>query len=128
MEQHPPPANGSDVDVEEIPHISTLSLAQLEASLARQEAYSKEALDDAFAARREAERLREATIKCDADAQVSRVRYEEAEHVIYELRKAIVEYNKNMLDGQVESGRVQALGKRQHVSEVSECANVSTSS
>lgn len=105
-------------DVEEIPHISTLSLAQLEASLAQQEAYSREALDNAFAGRHDAERLREAATQCDADAQVSRVRYEEAEHMIHELRKALVEKIKHILEGRVEPGRVRASKKRQHVSDI----------
>ena len=118
MERHLPLANGSDVDLEEMPHISTLSLAQLEASLAQQEAYSRDALEIAFAARHEAERLREAAIRCDADAQVSRDRYEESEHLVHELRKAIVEHNKNMLSGYIEPGRVRASMKRQHVSDL----------
>jgi hypothetical protein len=111
--------------VEEIPHISTLSLAQLQTSLAEQEAESREALGNAFASRNEAARLRELALKCDADAQASRARYEEAELVIHELRKAIVEQNKNMLDGQVEPGRDHAFGKRQRVSDVHKCADVS---
>jgi len=97
MEREQSAANRSEP--EEIPHISTLSLAQLEASLAQQEAYSREALGNAFAGRQEAERHREATIQCDADAQASGVRYEEAEHVIHELRKALLEKNKHMLGG-----------------------------
>jgi hypothetical protein len=50
-------------EVQEIPHISTLSLAQLEAALAQQEACSREALGNAFAGRREAEQHREAAIE-----------------------------------------------------------------
>jgi hypothetical protein len=119
MECEQSPANASEL--EEIPHISTLSLAQLEASIARQEAYSRKALGNAFAGRQEAERHREAAIQCDADAQASRVRYEEAEHVINELRKAIVDKNRHMLEGHLEPGRIQISNKRQHVGDLPKC-------
>lgn len=117
MERQLSLANGSP-DVEEIPDIRSLSLAQLETLLAQHEAGSQEALRDAFASRDEAERLREAATRCDADAQASRARYEHAEYVIHELRKAIVEQNKNILKGLVEPGRIRAYGKRQHVSAI----------
>ena len=112
----------SDSEPEEIPHISTLSLAQLEASLAQQEAYSREVLGYAFAGRQEAQRHREAAIQCDANAQLSRVRYEEAELAIHELRKAIVEKNKHMLEGHLDRGHVRAPNenndKRQRVGDL----------
>ena len=123
MERHQ--SNGPAVEeIPEVPHISTLSLAQLEAALEQQEAYSREALGNAFAGRQEAEPHREAAVQCDANAKAYLFRYEEAELVIHELRKALVAQNRNILDGGVEPGRVQALVKRQHVSDVHWCASI----
>jgi hypothetical protein len=122
MERVQSPANSPEV--EEIPHISTLNLPQLEASLAQQEGYSKDALADAFAGKQDAERHREAVIQCEADARASQSRYEEAELVIHELRKAIVEQNKKILESGSEPGCVRALQKRQHVSDILCCISV----
>lgn len=111
MERERSPAD--DSEPEEIPHINSLSLAQLEASLAQQEAYSREVLANALANRQAAKRYRETAIQCDANVQTSRVRYEEAERIIHELRKALVERKKNTLAEHSEPGHVQAAGKRQ---------------
>lgn len=103
-------------EVEEIPHASTLSLAHLQAFLAQQEAESREALDKAYAGIRQAARYREAANKCEDNSRAARVRYEEAEIVIHELRKIIVEKNKQIIDGHVEPYQVRAPGKRRRVS------------
>ena len=116
MEPDHSSANGTEL--EEIPHISTLNLAQLEASLAQQEAYSREALGNAFSDKQEAERHKAAATQCEANARTSRLRYEEAELVIHELCKAVVERNKQMLEEQLESSHARASEKRQHVRDV----------
>lgn len=102
---------------EEIPHASTLALPELEALLAQQEACSRDALGSALAKKEEAERLLEQASKSEDEAQILRVRYEETEMVIQELRKLIVEKNKQTLEKQFETtSRSQASAKRHHVS------------
>lgn len=114
MQRNRSAANGPEV--EEIPHASTLSLAHLQAILAQQEAESREALDKAYAGIRQAARYREAAVKCEDNSQAARARYEEAEIVIHELRKIIVEKNKQIIDGHVEPHQVRATEKRRRVS------------
>ena len=114
MERGRSAVNGPDV--EEIPNVSTLSLAQLEAILADQEAESRKELDKAFTGIRQAARYRKAAVKCEDNSRAARSRYEDAEIVINELRKIIVERNKQIIDGQVEPHQARASEKRRRVS------------
>ena len=88
---------------EEIPHASTLALPELEALLNQHEAQSRDALGSALAKKQESEHLIEQASKAEDEAQSFRIRYEEAEVTIQELRKLIVENNKQTLERQLDS-------------------------
>ena len=111
-------------DVEKIPDVRTLSLAQLETILAQQEVESRTALDKAFAGIRQAARYRETANKCEDNSRAARLRYEDAEIVMREVRKIIVERNKQSIDGHVEPCQVRSSEKRNHVSDIHEDANL----
>jgi len=112
---------------EEIPHASTLALPDLEALLAQQEERSKEALGNALAKKQKAERLHERTRAKEGEAQTFRVDYEQAESAIQELRKLIVEKNKEALEKQFETkGLVRTAAKRPRVSSAAEMKHHST--
>lgn len=102
---------------EEIPHVSTLALPDLEALLAQQEQRSKEALGVALAKKEKAERLHERARAKEEEAQTFRMRYENTESTIHELRKLIVEKNKQALEKQFETKEhTRASVKRPRVS------------
>lgn len=83
--------------------ISTLNLQQLRSLLAEHENSSRKALDNALLKKQSAERHYEITREREAEAQSYLRRYEEAELVVQELRKAIVDRSKVVLERQYES-------------------------
>jgi hypothetical protein len=104
-------------DVEEIPHASVLSLPDLELLLSQQEARSRDILAAALSKKQEAKRLIERARECEDVAQSLRVRYENKESALQEIRKLIVEKNKQTLEEKFEAASLScALVKRPHVS------------
>jgi predicted DNA-binding WGR domain protein len=107
----------NNLDVEEIPHASVLSLHDLERLLTQQEARSRDILGAALAKKREAKHLLEQANKSEGKAQSLRVRYEKQESALQEIRKLIVEKNKQTLEEQFEATSLgRAVVKRPRVS------------
>lgn len=100
----------------EIVDISHLDLRQLRTLLEEKELSSRDALDKALLKKQSAERYYELTRTREAEAQSYLHRYEDAEVVVQELRKAIVDRSKLVLERQFLSSPVPAREKRHHVS------------
>jgi len=103
-------------DVEEIPHASALSLPDLELLFSQQEAHSRDILAAALSKKQEAKRLIEQARECEEEAQSLGVRYEKKESALREIRKLIVEKNKQTLEERSEAASLShALVKRRRV-------------
>lgn len=100
----------------EIVDISNLDLRQLRTLLEEHELSSRDALDKALLKKQSAELYYELTRTREAQAQSYLRRYEDAEVVVQELRKAIVDRSKLVLERQFVTSPTPAREKRQHVS------------
>lgn len=100
----------------EIVDISNLDLRQLRTLLEENELSSRDALDKALLKKQSAERYYELTRTREAEAQSYLRRYEDAEIIVQELRKAIVDRSKLVLERQFVTSPPPAREKRQHVS------------
>jgi len=100
----------------EIVDTSNLDLQQLRTLLEEHELSSRNALDKALLKKQSAERYYELTRTRESEAQSYLRRYEDAELVVQELRKAIVDRSKLVLERQFVTSSVPAREKRHHVS------------